>query len=227
MPVSGLIKPYLEDEMYCQQSDLRLNYRRTLEISAVLALSLIILAFMTFPSFVPVMTMKPVYIEPIMVEEIPKTEFRKRELTPVKPSIPVIDVTVSEAADIPIIDVDDIIEYFPMPKAPVFEEQPVFIKVERMPQLIGGTQAIVDYLQKNNLLPPATKNGINGKALIEFVVNENGIPTELRIADEFPEDLGFGEAGIKVMSGMRFTPGIQRDKAVPVRMTQLILFTGE
>ena len=47
------------------------------------------------------------------------------------------------------------------------------------------------------------------------------------LLQERPAGLGFGDAGIKAIKAMNFSPGYQRDKPVKVRMQQVIRFRLE
>lgn len=210
--------------------DLRLHYRKTIEISTIIALTLIIITFMVSKKFTVDISLLALETPAIQVEDIPITRTVKKVEVPRKPTIPVEDPEIDPAEDVEIdlFEFDDL-EFAPPPPAPPEDEEIVpFFKVERPPLLIGGQQAIADYITKHNLFPTAaTELGISGKALIGFFVDKNGIPQDVRIVQESPKDLGFGEKGMIVMKAMRFTPGMQRDKPVQVSMQQLISFTAQ
>jgi periplasmic protein TonB len=65
---------------------------------------------------------------------------------------------------------------------------------------------------------------VSGKVIIKFVCSKEGIPTNISVTMEKPQDMGFGEVAIKAIEQARFKPGMQRDKPVPVRMSQKIDF---
>ncbi|MDP8240151.1 MAG: energy transducer TonB [Candidatus Hatepunaea meridiana] len=208
--------------------DLKFQYRRVLETSAIASLSLIILMMVIFKKFETDITLRALEAPPIEVEDIPITRTVKKIEVPRKPTIPVEDPDIDPADDIDIPDVD----FFdpsiaPPPPPPAIEEEIVpFFKVENPPQLVGGQQRIANYIIKHNLFPKmASEAGVSGKVLIGFVVDKEGKTKNVKIIQEKPPGLGFGEAGVKVMKAMTFTPGMQRDKPVSVQMQQPIRFT--
>lgn len=212
------------------EADLRFQYRRVLEGSAVVALALISLVFILWKKFEGRGQIKAIEVPVIQVEDIPITRTVKRVEAPRKPTIPIEDPEINPDVDIEIPDVDitDIMPLPPPPPPPVEEEVFTFFKVEKVPELIGGERAIQEYIIKNNLFPKmAVEAGISGVALIGFIVEKDGSTSDVQVIQEKPPNLGFGEAGVKVMQAMRFTPGYQRDKPVRVRMQQPIRFTIE
>jgi len=103
-----------------------------------------------------------------------------------------------------------------------------FFLVEEPPQIKGGLQALYDYLAKHDLYPEMARRAqINGDVIIGFVVDTKGMPTNVNVIAERPAGLGFGEAGMQAIKAMKFTPGYQRDRAVPVRMQQPLKFRLE
>ena len=167
---------------------------------------------------------------PIEVEDIPITRTVKKVEVPRKPTIPVEDPDIDPADDIDIPDVDIFDPTIaPPPPPPAMEEEVVpFFKVETPPRLIGGEQAIADYIIRHDLFPEvAQENNVSGKVMIGFIVDKEGNTRDVRVLQEKPAKLGFGEAGVAVMKAMKFTPGMQRDKTVSVQMQQPIRFTFE
>ncbi|MBU1881822.1 energy transducer TonB, partial [bacterium] len=114
----------------------------------------------------------------------------------------------------------------PPPPPPSDDDDIVdFFAVEHKPELIGGAQAIYDYIQKHNLFPRmAQQAGVGGTCIIRFIVDETGKPINIEVFQERPEGLGFGEAGVKAIGAMKFKPGKQRDRFVKVPMQQVIKF---
>jgi len=210
--------------------DLKYQYRRVLEASAILSLLFIIAMLMMFKKFEVSIQMRALEAPPIEVEDIPITRTVKKVEVPRKPTIPVEDPDIDPAdkIDIPDIDMFDP-TIAPPPPPPAIEKEIVpFFKVEVKPMLKGGEQAIADYINKYDLFPKmARETGVSGKVLIGFTVGTDGKTRDVKVIQEKPPGLGFGEAGIKVMEAMEFTPGMQRDKKVAVAMQQPISFAYE
>jgi TonB family protein len=213
------------------QFDLKYQYRRALEAGAVISLVIIIAMLMMFKRFETEVVVRGLEAPPIQVEDIPITRTIKKVEVPRKPTIPVEDPDVDPLDDIEIPDIDifDPTIAPPPPPPDISEEMVDFFAIEVKPQLNGGIQAIQEYIIKHNLYPKmAYEAGVPGMALIGFSIDKDGNTTGVHIIQEKPEGLGFGDAGIKVMQAMKFTPGIQRDKPVGVkRVQQLIKFELE
>jgi protein TonB len=162
----------------------------------------------------------------IKVEDIPITQQIKRPPPPARPTIPIESDDPDIEDDLTIDDTEWDITDEPPPQPPVDEGNIVdFFAVEEKPVLIGGAQAIYDYIKKNNLFPKmAQQAGVGGVCIIRFIVDETGKPINVEVFQERPEGLGFGEAGVKAIKAMRFKPGRQRDRYVKVPMQQVIQF---
>ncbi|MGB1206756.1 MAG: energy transducer TonB [Chitinophagales bacterium] len=107
------------------------------------------------------------------------------------------------------------------------EEPEIFTIVEEMPEFVGGTKKMYQYLSKNLNYPRmAQENSIEGKVFVTFVVMENGSISEPQIA----RGIAGGGAGcdaeaLRVVSKMpKWKAGKQRGKAVKVRFTLPIVF---
>ena len=210
--------------------DLKFQYRKVLEIAAIVSLVIIIGLLMAFKRFDVDVKLRALDAPPIQVEDIPITRTVKKIEVPVKPTIPIEDPEIDEEdnLDIPDVDMFDPTIAPPPPPPRLADEIVPFFKVEVKPQLAGGEQAIADYIIKHNLFPKmAQEAGVSGKVLIGFIVGPDGATRDVKVIQEKPPGLGFGEAGVKVMKAMRFTPGMQRDKPVSVPMQQPIAFTIE
>jgi len=130
----------------------------------------------------------------------------KRPPPPARPTIPIEDPEVDIEADLAFEDIDDInwdLEA-PPPPSNVEEEIVEFFLVEEAPAIIGGTQALYDYMKRNNLYPEMAQNAqIEGIAIVEFIVDKSGNPTGVYTKQERPEGLGFGEAAVRAVSASR------------------------
>ena len=207
------------------KADLRWQYPKIIEASLAVTLLLMSVVFIASKEF----TIKPkkTRVEEVIikVEDIPITHQIKRPPPPARPTIPIETDELDIESDLTIEDTEWSIFDEPPPPPPSADDIVDFFAIEEKPELIGGAQAIYDYIQKNNLFPDmARQAGVGGVCIIRFVVDETGKTTQLEVYQERPEGLGFGDAGIKAMSAMKFKPGRQRDRFVKVRMQQVIQF---
>lgn len=67
--------------------------------------------------------------------------------------------------------------------------------------------------------------GVTGRAKVEFFIDENGTPSDLRVVESSAPD--FGEAAMAAIRHSRFTPGKVNGRPVKVRTSQLLEFTLE
>lgn len=207
--------------------ELRLLYPKLLESAFAASLTLVILMFILSGALISPAA-KPYAAPEVVLKtvDVPITIQKKMPAPPMRPSQPIIDATVDLEADIPaaIYDFETIPEFAPPPR-PVSEEVYEYYAVEKAPVLVGGTAALYQYIASHNLYPKlALESRLAGAAQVEFVVGTDGVPHDVVILDENPPGLGFGEATVLAIQAMRFEPGMQRDRAVPVKMTQAIRF---
>ncbi len=112
-------------------------------------------------------------------------------------------------------------------QATVVEEEvkpQIFTYVEQMPEFPGGTAELMKYLSKNIRYPPvARENGIEGRVVLQFVVDERG-----HISDIVPlREIGGGttEEAIRVVKSMPpWKPGRQNGNPVKVYFKLPITF---
>jgi protein TonB len=103
-------------------------------------------------------------------------------------------------------------------------EPEIFTVVEENPEFPGGVAKMYEFIGKNLNYPPLAKeNNIQGRVVIQFVVNEDGSITDVKILKDI--GWGCGDEATKVVKSMpRWKPGKQRNKAVKVRYNLPIKF---
>ena len=115
----------------------------------------------------------------------------------------------------------------PAPPAPIEEndEQEIFDAVERMPEFPGGEGALLAYLSKNIKYPAvAQENNIQGRVLVQFVVNKDGSIVDCRIVKS-SVDKSCDKEALRVVSSMpKWKPGQNNGKPVRVRFTVPVMF---
>jgi len=205
-------------------ADLRATYKRVLEISIIISLSILIFAFKFFPHLQD----KGLAIEGpqelFTVEDIQQTKQENRPPPPPKPPIPIEAPSDDVLEDIEIedteIDFEAEIEAPPPPPKEDIEEEPTyFVAVEEMPAPIGGIKSI----QEKIVYPEIAKRaGVEGKVYILAFVNEQGEVTKAQVIKGI--GAGCDEAALNAVLKTRFTPGKQRGKPVKVQVSIPIIF---
>ena len=100
----------------------------------------------------------------------------------------------------------------------------VFTVVEQMPQFPGGEAALMKFLQSHINYPPmAAENGVQGKVVVQFVVDKTGRVGEVKVVRSVDKDLD-REATRVCKSLPKFTPGRQNGHPVSVWYTLPVFF---
>jgi len=73
----------------------------------------------------------------------------------------------------------------------------------------------------------ALRSGINGRVILELLVDHTGTVQRAVIVREEPQDRGFGEAAVKVFLGRKGTPAIANGEYVSCRFRYPITFTAK
>ncbi len=99
-----------------------------------------------------------------------------------------------------------------------------FDVVEKMPEYPGGIEGLMKFLQENIHYPEtASKAGIQGRVLVNFIVESDGRISNIHVVRKVNDDLD-AEA-VRVVGAMpKWTPGMQKGKAVRVKYTLPISF---
>lgn len=111
-------------------------------------------------------------------------------------------------------------------KKPVVADKPeeIFTSVEQMPQFPGGESALMKFLSSHINYPPmAAENNVQGKVIVQFVVDKTGKVGEVKIVRSVDKDLD--HEAIRVCQALpKFTPGRQNGRPVSVWFTLPIQF---
>jgi periplasmic protein TonB len=206
------------------EADIRLKYQLLTELGMAISLTIFVITFIVSKQFDVEVTVRDYVPDEIQVEEIERTIQQKAIPKPSRPSIEVAaeDEDVAEDEELEFAD-DDAWDIAPPPPPPMAQEEEVvdFFAIEEQPQLIGGTKALYKAVKYPEM---AQRAGVEGLAQIRFIVSKDGTTRGFEVMGERPEGLGFGDAAIAALQKVRFKPGKQRDKFVPVRMSQVIKF---
>lgn len=100
----------------------------------------------------------------------------------------------------------------------------VFMVAEQMPEFPGGMKELLKFLQDNLKYPEnAMKNNVQGRVIVQFVVEKDGTPTEFKVLRSVDPDLD-AEA-LRVLQTMpKWKPGMQRGEVVRVKYTVPVSF---
>lgn len=209
-----------------------------LEIGLIVSLGIVLLAF-EFKSSDTSVQIDQSQIQQAKVEEeiVPITN--QEEIKPPEPPkvktvadvIKVVDDNIEVADNMDIFDSDfdedaevKIVEFLEEEEEEE-EEAEAFVIVEDMPTFgKGGIDEFRAHVQKNLRYPDAAaENNIQGRVWINFVVNEKGEVTKIKVVKSV-DPLLDKEAVRAVSLSPKWKPGRQRGKAVRVQFTIPIIF---
>ena len=118
---------------------------------------------------------------------------------------------------------EEVVVEKPVEKPKEVKEE-IFKSVEQMPQFPGGDAALMKYLSSHINYPPmAAENNVQGKVILQFVVEKDGHVGEVKIARAVDKDLD-KEAVRVVKSLPKFIPGRQNGHPVRVWYTLPVNF---
>lgn len=203
--------------------DLKKQYAITLQIGFFLSLGLLIGVFRA-----PVQTASDFEImlmdqESVQMEEILRTKQELKAPPPPRPPVP-IEVPNEDIIDDVELNLDASLDVFeeianlPPPPAAIVEaaveddEHEIFVIVEEMPELIGGTEALYKLLTYPEI---ARKAGLEGLVVVQITVERDGMPTD-PVVVRTPGPI-LDQAAMDAVMKLRFKPGKQRGKPVRVR----------
>ena len=111
-------------------------------------------------------------------------------------------------------------------RKPVVEAKPeeIFKSVEQMPQFPGGEAALMKFLASHINYPPmAAENNVQGRVVVQFVVDKTGKVGEVKVVRNVDKDLD--REAVRVCQALpKFTPGRQNGRPVSVWYTLPIQF---
>ena len=206
------------------KADLRSKYSRFFEVSLIISLALLIVAFKFFPHIKPEEKIATNTQELFNVEDVQQTKQENRPPPPPKPPIPIEAPTDNVLNDIDIssteLDVNANVGAPPPPKEEKKDDEPqYFVAVEEMPEPIGGIAAI----QAKIVYPEIAKRaGVEGRVYINAFVNKEGVVTKAVVLKGI--GAGCDEAALKAVEATKFKPGKQRGKPVNVQVSVPVIF---
>jgi protein TonB len=208
-------------------ADLRKQYPLYVQIGLVLSLTLLIVAFRVNMSTQSSFEVQMEEQETVDMKQIQQTQQEKEPPPPPKPPVPqeVPNDEVIEQDDVDFdasLDMDqklDVGEGPPGDGEEEEEEQEIFMVVENQPELKGGMKALQESVEYPEF---AKKAGIEGRVIVQFVVNEQGNVQNPKVTRGVHKLLN--KEAIKAVKEQSFKPGKQRGEAVKVQMSLPVTF---
>lgn len=203
------------------EADLADKYRHNFLVSVIIVLSVLILIFKVQLDFKSELNLSEREQRVIQLEDIIQTQ---QDFTPPPPQRPRIPEAVpnDEIAEDTFFDFDfDVNESSPLPPPPPAprdeeedDEPEFFVAVEQMPSIIGGMEALYAVLEYPRI---ARLAGVEGRVIVQFIIDENGNVINPQVIRGV--GAGLDEAAVQAIQSVRFEPGRQRGRAVPVQYT--------
>jgi len=207
------------------KADLRRQYKKIMEISFVISLALLILAFKFFPNIKESKVIEQAPQQLINLQDIQQTRQETRPPPPPKPEIPIAVPSEDVLNDITLqsteLNQNANVAPPPPPKEEKAssEEPQYFVAVENMPEPIGGIAAI----QSKIVYPEIAKRaGVEGTVYIKAYVNKKGIVTKAVVLKGI--GAGCDKEALKAVEETKFKPGSQRGKPVNVMVSIPVVF---
>lgn len=120
----------------------------------------------------------------------------------------------------------EITDYIEVVEEEVVEEESVpFVMVEEKPSFMGGDANQFSKWVNQRLVYPETakENGVQGRVTLEFTVGKDGKVSKVKVLRGV--DPSLDQEAVRVVSmSPKWTPGKQRDRAVPVVYTFPVIF---
>ncbi|MEX0820634.1 MAG: energy transducer TonB [Rhodothermales bacterium] len=209
--------------------NLKDKYPLYVEIGLVLSLAVLVVAFRLDLTPDRDTDWEAPEQEQIEMEEIQQTQQQETPPPPPKPPVPVEvpnDETLEdEALNLDAsLDLDAPAESAPPPPPPEEEEEEeeepeIFVVVEQMPELIGGLQSIQQHITYPEM---AKKAGVEGRVIVQFVVNEEGNVVDPQVVRGL--GAGLDDVAVNAVRQAKFEPGMQRGQPVKVKMSLPVTF---
>ncbi|MGM0546662.1 MAG: energy transducer TonB [Bacteroidota bacterium] len=162
--------------------------------------------------------------EVLVMEDIIQTQQEERPPAPPKPQVPVEvpNDEIFEETDIDIsadIDLGTALDLPPAPEETEEDREDFFVVVEQMPELKGGLAGLQQCVKYPNM---ARKAGIEGRVIVQFIVNKDGQVENPRVI----RGIGGGadQEALRCVEQAEFQPGMQRGVPVRVQYSLPVIF---
>lgn len=227
------------------------NKRITYIVGGVLLFSILLFGLKSFIDNRPKEEEKPIDMSNIVVDLTPPPPQEEQPPPPPPPPPPMVEMVKF----VPPVIKDDAVEEEPqklqeevkesnvgtkdqegekdLPVVPSEETGPaetapeIFTVVEEMPEFPGGAAEMMKYIQKNIQYPTmAREAGIGGKCFLKFVVNGDGVISDVQVLKGVSGCGDCDKEAIRVVKSMpKWKAGKQNGRSVPVYFNLPINFT--
>ena len=211
------------------KADLQNKRGLLLEIGLVVALILVIAAFAYTPKEYriekPDLNYGPVEEEITEItrqDQKPPEMPKKVEMNVITDMLQVVTNDTKITTDVDFAEFDEsteIVQQVVVKEEEIVEEE-IFVTAETMPSFMGGDLGVFrNWVQKQLNYPPiAQENGIQGKVIIQFVVEKDGRLTNVQVLST--PDRSLSEEAVRVLQlSPRWSPGKQRNQPVRIKYT--------
>lgn len=212
-----------------RKADLQNKRGLLLEIGLIVALLAVIVAFSYTPSehridkvdlnYGPIEEeMTDITIQDQKPPEMPK----KVEMNVITDMLQVVTNDTKITTDVDFAEFDEsteIVQQVVVKEEEIVEEE-IFVTAETMPSFMGGDLGVFrNWVQKQLNYPLiAQENGIQGKVIIQFVVEKDGRLTNVQVLST--PDRSLSEEAVRVLQlSPRWSPGKQRNQPVRIKYT--------
>ena len=192
-------------------NDLRLKYKRVLEISFIITLILMCCLFFSFKNHKSnASLLTTINNVPLIIFDIPKTKQPEIRPRPLRPTILIpseeLEILTTIPIDYPEVNLGYLIDDFPPPPDP--EETYEFVAVSQKPKINHRVSPKYPEL--------ARKAGVEGMVVVKVLIDKKGNVEKAEILKSVPM---LDEAAVAAVKQFKFQPGKQRDKFVKVWMS--------
>ena len=212
-----------------RKADLQNKRGLLLEIGLIVALLGVIVAFSYTPSEHRIdkvdLNYGPIEEEMIDItiqDQKPPEMPKKVEMNVITDMLQVVTNDTKITTDVDFAEFDEsteIVQQVVVKEEEIVEEE-IFVTAETMPSFMGGDLGVFrNWVQKQLNYPPiAQENGIQGKVIIQFVVEKDGRLTNVQVLST--PDRSLSEEAVRVLQlSPRWSPGKQRNQPVRIKYT--------
>lgn len=190
------------------QADLRKKSGSIMDYSILSALTIVIVAFGTNSTPFEENTILDSVSDEVTLVPVDPTRQMTKPPEPTRPQIPIEAEDEDEVDDVTIDDTDvDILETYS--DIENFEDDP-----EPLEYFSVSVKPTIKFQVTPVYSDIARRAGIEARVTVQLIIDKNGLPTDVKILKGHPM---LNDDAIAAAKKYRFNPGMQGDKAVPVK----------